>query len=43
LLDPTLDNTFTPGTRFRSLTGVLGQSFGHAKLWPRSSDDLIPE
>lgn len=43
LLDPALDNTFAMGTRFRSVTGVLGNSFGHWKLWPRGPDDLVLE
>ena len=43
LLFPELDNAFARGTRFRSVTGVLGTSFGHAKLWPRSESDLIVE
>jgi hypothetical protein len=41
LLDPALDNTFATGTRFRSVTGILGHSFGHWKLWPRGPDDLV--
>jgi hypothetical protein len=43
LLDPTLDNVFPPETRFRSVTGVLGRSFGHWKLWPREALELVPE
>jgi imidazolonepropionase-like amidohydrolase len=43
LLDPALDNTFAQGTRFRSVTGVLGFSFGHNKLWPRGPDDIVLE
>lgn len=42
-LDPTLDNAFPPGTRFRSITGILGHTFGHWKIWPRGPDDLVPE
>jgi hypothetical protein len=40
LLDPSLDNAFAVGTRFRSVTGVLGRTFGHWKIWPRSPSDL---
>jgi len=43
LLTPELDNVFPLGTRFRSVTGVLGQSFDHQKLWPRGVDDLALE
>jgi len=43
LFAPDLDNLFASGTRFRSVTGVLGRSFGHAKLWPRDASDLVPE
>jgi hypothetical protein len=42
-LDPALDNLFAPGTRFRSVTGILGRSFDHMKIWPRSPDDLVLE
>jgi cytosine/adenosine deaminase-related metal-dependent hydrolase len=41
-LFPELDNTFPVGTRFTSLSGILGYSFAHSKLWPRSRDDLLP-
>ena len=41
-LDPDLDNTFPVGTRFSSLRGIVGQSFSHRKLWPRSSADIEP-
>jgi hypothetical protein len=43
LLDPALDNAYPADTRFRSVTGVLGRSFGHWKLWPRGPDDLVFE
>jgi hypothetical protein len=43
LLVPELDNVFARGMRFRSVTGILGTSFGHAKLWPRSEADLALE
>jgi hypothetical protein len=43
LFAPDLDNVFPPGTRFRSVTGVLGRSFGHPKLWPRDANDMVPE
>jgi hypothetical protein len=43
LIDPSLDNVFPAGTRFRSITGVLGRSFGHYKLWPRDAGDLVSE
>jgi hypothetical protein len=42
LFAPDLDNVFPPGTRFRSVTGVLGRSFGHPKLWPRDANDMVP-
>jgi cytosine/adenosine deaminase-related metal-dependent hydrolase len=41
-LYPELDNTFPVGAQFTSLSGILGQSFSHSKLWPRSADDLSP-
>jgi hypothetical protein len=40
LLYPELDNLFTPGTRFSSVTGILGRSFDHQKLYPRDAADL---
>jgi cytosine/adenosine deaminase-related metal-dependent hydrolase len=40
LLWPELDNTYPVGTTFSSLTGVVGFSFGHYKLYPRSVADL---
>jgi hypothetical protein len=43
LFAPELDNVFPPGTRFRFVTGVLGRSFGHQKLWPRDATDLVAE
>lgn len=42
LLYPELDNTYSPGTPFARVTGVLGRSFDHQKLFPRSSADLEP-
>jgi predicted extracellular nuclease len=41
-LYPELDNTFPVGTQFSSLSGILGYSFEHSKLWPRSSADVTP-
>jgi imidazolonepropionase-like amidohydrolase len=43
LIDPSLDNDFPAGTRFVSITGVLGRSFGHWKIWPRVAGDLVRE
>lgn len=43
LLLPELDNGFAPGTRFRSIRGILGSSFGHQKLCPLSNADLALE
>jgi hypothetical protein len=40
LLTPELDNTFPLGTHFARVTGVLGQSFDHQKLWPRKLEEL---
>jgi cytosine/adenosine deaminase-related metal-dependent hydrolase len=42
LLYPELDNVFTPGTRFTTITGILGHSFEHAKLWPQGAEALVP-
>jgi hypothetical protein len=42
LLDPELDNGFAPGAAFSAVTGVLGYSFDHRKLMPRSAEDLTP-
>ncbi|HSU39605.1 MAG TPA: hypothetical protein VLJ38_08555, partial [Polyangiaceae bacterium] len=42
LLDPELDNVFAPNTGFSALTGILGYSFGHRKLMPRSAADRAP-
>jgi cytosine/adenosine deaminase-related metal-dependent hydrolase len=39
-LYPELDNAFPVGTKFRSLSGILGYSFAHSKLWPRSGADI---
>jgi cytosine/adenosine deaminase-related metal-dependent hydrolase len=41
LIFPTLDNTYVPGTRFTSITGISGFSFSHQKLYPRSLQDLV--
>jgi hypothetical protein len=35
-----LDNVYATGTRFASINGLLGFSFGEYKLWPRSAIDL---
>jgi hypothetical protein len=40
LLHAELDNVFAPGTRFPAVTGVLGRSFDHQKLYPRSANDF---
>jgi hypothetical protein len=37
-----LDNGYAPGTRFSEVRGILGFSFGHQKLYPRSEQDLVP-
>jgi predicted extracellular nuclease len=42
LLYPELDNAYPVGTRFTRVTGILGRSFDHQKLWPRTSADLEP-
>ncbi len=42
LLDPELDNAFAPNTGFSAVTGILGYSFDHRKLMPRSAADLAP-
>jgi hypothetical protein len=42
LLYPELDNTLPAGTRFSRITGILGRSFDHQKLWPRGVEDLRP-
>jgi cytosine/adenosine deaminase-related metal-dependent hydrolase len=42
LLHPELDNTFAPGTAFTRVTGIVGRSFDHQKLWPRTAADLEP-
>jgi hypothetical protein len=42
LLDPELDNTFAPDSGFSAVTGILGYSFDHRKLMPRSDVDLTP-
>jgi hypothetical protein len=41
LLLPELDNQYPAGTRFTSIVGVCGASFGHHKLYPRSLDELV--
>lgn len=43
LLLAELDNSYVEGTRFASLTGICGHSFGHQKLFPRSLSDLVVE
>lgn len=40
LLWPDLDNQYPVGTGFGSLQGILGFSFGHHKIYPRSAADL---
>ena len=42
LLYGALDNTFTIGTSFSSITGVLGFSFANTKLMPRDASDFVP-
>jgi cytosine/adenosine deaminase-related metal-dependent hydrolase len=42
LLYPELDNAHPVGTSWSSVTGILGRSFEHQKLWPRASTDLVP-
>jgi hypothetical protein len=42
LLLPELDNEFAAGTAFSSVTGILGRSFDHQKLWPRRPEDFEP-
>jgi hypothetical protein len=42
LLCPELDNAYSAGTSWRSVTGILGRSFEHQKLWPRATSDLEP-
>jgi hypothetical protein len=41
-LYPELDNDFPVGAHFASLSGILGYSFSHSKLWPRGEADLAP-
>jgi cytosine/adenosine deaminase-related metal-dependent hydrolase len=41
LLWPELDNVYAVGTRFSSLTGSFGFSFGHHKLYPRGPADVV--
>ena len=43
LVFPALDNTYPSGTRFSSVQGISGFSFGHQKLFVRSFDDLVFE
>jgi imidazolonepropionase-like amidohydrolase len=43
LIWPELDNQYLPGTRFSTLQGIAGFSFGHQKLWPRAATDLSLE
>jgi hypothetical protein len=40
LLYPELANDFPQMTAFSAITGVLGHSFDHTKLWPRHAGDL---
>jgi cytosine/adenosine deaminase-related metal-dependent hydrolase len=41
-LYPDLDNVYLEGQPFSAISGILGFSFGHQKLWPTSSSDLRP-
>lgn len=41
LLWPELDNSYPAGTFIGSVTGIMGFSFGHAKVYPRGPDDLL--
>jgi hypothetical protein len=34
LIYPDLDNGYPVGSKFASVTGILGFSFGHQKLYP---------
>jgi cytosine/adenosine deaminase-related metal-dependent hydrolase len=43
LLLPELDNGYAPGTRFSAIQGILGTSFGHQKLFPLNTADLVVE
>lgn len=38
-----LDNQYPASTRFASIRGIAGFSFGHHKLFPRSLADLVAE
>lgn len=40
LLFTELDNGYAPGTRFQAVQGILGFSFGHQKVFPRSHQDI---
>jgi len=42
VLYPEFDNTLPAGTRFSRISGILGRSFDHQKLWPRGASDLEP-
>ena len=42
LLYSALDNTFSMGASFTSITGVLSFSFSNTKLMPRAAGDLVP-
>ncbi|HEY3493851.1 MAG TPA: hypothetical protein VGK73_04165, partial [Polyangiaceae bacterium] len=41
LLYPELTNDFGTGTELSSVSGVLGRSFDHFKLWPRGAGDVL--
>lgn len=43
LIASDLDNQYPVGTRFATLQGIAGFSFGHNKLFPRSLEDLAPQ
>jgi predicted extracellular nuclease len=42
LLCPELDNGHPVGTQWSSVTGIIGRSFEHQKIWPRATSDLEP-
>jgi hypothetical protein len=42
LLCPDIENTYPAATSFTRITGILGRSFDHQKLWPRTPTELEP-
>ncbi len=42
LLYQDFDNVFPAGTTFLAITGILGRSFGHEKIFVREASDLEP-